>query len=445
MKAVVRSKAYDCVVVGGGSAGCAAAAAAASSGCSTLLVERHGFLGGMGTAASLSAFINYRFRRNDLSHSFYRGIIADLGACGATYAAEQGNVDVFEPEALKRVLETRLARAGVDVWYHTAIFSLERSAGDWALQFFHKSGVQPVRARYVIDATGDADVAQRAGAGMTEGRKSDGRTQPMTMVVQLAGACPAEFGQGCRPLVDGRYIFHSDTLEKEIAAARARGEWDIPRETVAMFWSMPWDPTRVTINGTRIAMFNATNPDSLSAAETEGRNQAWQLAAFFAKYVPGFARARLSHTGPQVGVRETRRIVGLATLHEDDVMASRQPEDSVVLCSYPIDIHQPDGQGTEFDRDAEVCYGIPLRCLLPAGVTNVITAGRCISATHEAAGSFRVMPTCMNLGEAAGCAVGLARARDVRLDQIDGAEVKDVLAESLAASGTRSSAARIEP
>jgi glycine/D-amino acid oxidase-like deaminating enzyme len=422
---------FDCIVVGGGPAGCAAAAAAAAGGASTLLVERHGFLGGMGTAAGLSAFINYRYRSTDLSQAFYRSVVSDLAAHGATYRAEGGNVDVFEPEALKCVLESRLTSAGVELALHAAILRIDREGGEWVIQVFQKGGVVTWRARYVIDATGDADVATRAGAGVTHGRRSDGKTQPLTMIVQLGGVSPEEFGRRVRALVDERFIFHSDCLAAEIATARGRGEWTIPRENVAMFWSMPWDPTRVTINGTRILGLNAARGEELSAAEGLGRRQAWELAAFFRKYIPGFGRATLLQTGPQVGVRETRRIVGLGTLSEADVLSSRQPEDSVVFCSYPIDVHQPDGTGSDFNLSDDYCYGIPLRCLLPAGVPDLIAAGRCISATHEAAGSFRVMSTCMNLGEAAGTAVVVALNRNVELAAVDAGEVRARLQEAL--------------
>jgi len=428
---------FDCLVVGGGPAGCAAAAAAAGDGCRTLLVERHGFLGGMGTAAGLSAFINYRYRTADLSHSFYRAILADLAGHDATYNTEHGNVDIFEPEALKLVLEARLAAAGVGLALHATILRLWREDGEWAVQVFRKSGLTTLRARYLVDATGDADVAARAGAGVTHGRRSDGRTQPLTMVVQLAGAEPAEFGRRVRPLADGRFIFHSDCLGAEIATARARGEWGIPRDNIAMFWSMPWDPTRVTINGTRILGLSACRGGDLGTAELLGREQAWQLAAFFRRHVPGFGRATLLQTGPQVGVRETRRIVGRGTLSEEDVLSSRQPEDGVVLCSYPIDVHQPDGTGSDFDPGDDYCYGIPLRCLLPADVPNLIAAGRCISATHEAAGSFRVMSTCMNLGEAAGTAVGVALGRDQELAEVDAGEVRARMREALAGTPPR--------
>ncbi len=427
MTSSVHCQLYDCIVVGGGSAGCAAAAAAAGAGCATLLLERHGFLGGMGTAAGLSAFINYHHRRENLALSFYRTLVGDLTQAGATYPAEAGNVDIFEPEALKRALESRLAAIGVKITFHTALVRLDREGDEWVLQVLQRNGLASLRARYLVDATGDAEVATQAGANTTQGRRSDGKTQPLTMVVQLGGVDPEEFGRRMRPLLHGRYVFASDCLAAEIAEARTRGEWQIPRQQISMFWSMPWDSSRVTINGTRILGRNACDAEDLSAAEIEGRRQAWDLAAFFARYVPGFSRARLVQTGPQVGVRETRRIVGRATLTEADVLGSRRPADSVVFCSYPIDIHHPDDHGSDFDLRQDFCYGIPLGCLIPQNVPNLIAAGRCISATHEAAGSFRVMPTCMNLGQAAGTAVGLAHARGIRLAEVDGVAVRALI------------------
>jgi len=190
-------------------------------------------------------------------------------------------------------------------------------------------------------------------------------------------------------------------------------------------WAVAGDPTRILVNGTRVQGLNACDPLDHTRAEIEGRAQARELVAFFRKYVPGFARAYLLQTGPQIGVRESRRIVGRATLTEYDILASHMPEDSIALCSYPIDVHQPDGDGTDHTpQRSDYLYGIPYGSLLPAGLENIAAAGRCISATHEAAGSFRVMPTCMSIGQAAGTAAALAHESDIALGSIDGAAIR---------------------
>lgn len=434
---------FDCVVVGGGPAGCAAACTAASHGCKTLLIERHGFLGGMGTAASLSCFINYRYGPRDLSGRFYRQVIADLATHHATYQAERGNADIFEPEIAKMVLEQRLISAGGHMVFHSSIESVMRVGNGWTLGVFHKSGSFRVNAGFVIDATGDADVAEKAGANMTYGRSSDGLSQPLTMVTQLGGADPAAFQRGGGRLVDGRFIIGSSSFVTEIVAARLAGEWSIPRKDVAMFWSMPLDPTRVSINGTRIRGGSACRVDDITFGEREGRRQGWELAHFFAKYIPGFANSYLSQTGPQVGVRESRRIIGRETLTTESVLLSVRPADSITFCSYPIDVHQPDGDDTDFDNEAGAfCYGIPYGCLLPVGLENFLAAGRCISASHEAAGSFRVMSTCMNLGEAAGMAVAIARQSGLKVSDISGVAIADRLTVAIGENRNLGSALR---
>ena len=263
---------------------------------------------------------------------------------------------------------------------------------------------------------------------MTHGRRVDGKSQPMSMVVQLGGFDPQAWHRAGGRLVEGKFATAGDCFASEIMAAKSDGEWTIPRKDIAMFWSMPADPTRVTINGTRINGLSACNPVECARAEVEGRRQAQEILRLFKQRVPGFDRAYLLQTGPQVGVRESRRIVGRATLTEDDVRKSARPESSVVDCAYPIDVHHPEGAGTQFEKPAYGArYGIPWECLQPENIPNLVVAGRCISATHEAAGSFRVMPTCMGLGEAAGTAVGLAARNRSLLHDITGQAIRGVM------------------
>ncbi|AHF90504.1 FAD-dependent pyridine nucleotide-disulfide oxidoreductase [Opitutaceae bacterium TAV5] len=422
-----------CVVVGGGSAGYGAAMAAARDGCDVLLVERHGYLGGMGTAAGLGSWINYRHQERDLSESMYRELKYVLFEAGHGYPGDGGHVDIFEVEACKHLMEQTLLRHGGRVLYHALLRNVARAGNDWRLEFACKGATVAVRARFVIDATGDADTCALAGATMTHGRRSDGKAQPMSMIVQLGGFDPRAWAsQTGGRLLRNRYAAGGDCFASEVARARAAGEWSIPRENIAMWWSMPDDPARVGVNGTRLLGYNACNPFDVTAAEIEGRRQAQELARFFRKYIPGFGHSYLLQTGPQVGVRESRRIVGRSTLEEADILACREPEDLVVRCAYPIDIHAPDSATTSFDRvSREFLYGVPYGCLLPAGLENIAAAGRCISATHEAAGSFRVMPTCMALGEAAGAAVALAVRHDCLLGDVSARAVRARLDEAL--------------
>lgn len=415
----------DVVVVGGGPAGYGAALACARQGYPTLLVERHGFLGGMGAAAGLSSFINYLNGREDLSDSIYRELVGTLRERRASYFTDDANVDFFEPESLKCVMERTLLEAGGEILFHCVFDTLRLCSGGYRLRFLGKGGEVIVHCRRIIDTTGDADVCARAGAQMSYGRRGDQKAQPMTMVVRIGGFDPKEWERAGNALHDGKYACCGCGQKQEIQQARCAGDWTIQREDIAMWWAMPLDPTQITVNGTRILGYSGCDPRQLSLAEIEGRRQAEVLVAFFRKYVSGFRKCYLVSTGPQIGVRETRRIVGLKTLTEDDVIGSSRPADSIAFCSYPIDIHMPDGQGTRFTReDARIHYGIPYGCLVPAGVPNILAAGRCISATHEAAGSFRVMSTCMSLGQAAGMATALSLQRGVDLEELDGAEIR---------------------
>lgn len=435
--------ATDVLVVGGGPAGVAAALAAARGGTRTVLVERHGFCGGMGTAAGVSVFINYRDAGKDLSDSIYREIIDALDAEQAHYRTENGHCDIFEPEALKAVLDHKLTEAGVELFTGFCPVGIGRvneellDAISWRIDCAGKTTRQLFLARCLIDATGDADVCALAGVPTKRGRVGDGRTQPMTMIVRLGGFDIEAWRRGGGETTPGGHALEGGSRRAEIVIARQRGEWSIPRDDIAMFWTHPWDRTQVSINATRIIASSSPTAADHYQAEREGRRQAWELWRFLKKYVPGFAHSFLVCTGPQIGVRETRRVVGVETLGTKSVLNRYAPEDSIAFCSYPIDIHSPDGrEGDTFDPARPNCYGIPYGCLVPdpagAGTPDwLLVAGRCISASHEAAASFRVMPACFSLGQAAGTAAALAvrSKRPPRL--LNGADVRRVMDSSL--------------
>ena len=205
--------------------------------------------------------------------------------------------------------------------------------------------------------------------------------------------------------------------------ARADGLVDIPRELVSFFIS-PY-PDEVTVNMTRVVNVDPLDPDDLTRAEIESRLQAMQLLEFFRRRVPGFAGARIAATGTQVGIRESRRIVGRYTLTRDDVLQARRFDDAVARSAYPIDVHNPSGSGTSH---AAPGAGSELRNPLPHPLATqsraTLVAGRCISTTHEALASTRLTPTVMTLGQAAGTAAALACARGVRAADIDTNELR---------------------
>jgi hypothetical protein len=201
-------------------------------------------------------------------------------------------------------------------------------------------------------------------------------------------------------------------------SARDDGIVDVPRELVSFFIS-PY-PDEVTVNMTRVVDIDPLDPDDLTRAEVEARLQTTQLLRFFRERVPGFENARIAATGTQIGIRESRRIVGRYTLTRDDVLHARHFDDAVARSSYPIDIHNPSGAGTTTHRLREgESYEIPYRCLVPVDREQLLVAGRCISTTHEALASTRLTPTVMTLGQAAGTAAALSRDAGVRVGDVD--------------------------
>jgi hypothetical protein len=269
-----------------------------------------------------------------------------------------------------------------------------------------KEGLQAVTARVTVDCSADADVAARAGVAFEQGRHTDGLTQPMTMFFRV--------GNVERAQVDAYFRSHPEEIEQRMAfsscirAAQAAGEYAPPRERLSLYESPQQGVWRV--NASRILGADGTRVADLTRAEIEGRRQVFQILDFLRRWVPGFDGCVLLDTGAQVGVRETRRIVGEYTLTQDDLATGRDFEDTIAFAAYPMDIHDPKGAGGGVSNRGETAnmYQIPYRCLVPRGVEQLLVGGRCVSATHEALGAIRVMPPSFAMGEAAGTAAALA-------------------------------------
>ncbi len=208
-----------------------------------------------------------------------------------------------------------------------------------------------------------------------------------------------------------------------IRMATEAGELEMPREDM-LFFATPHE-REVSVNGTRVIRALGTSVWDLTRAEWESRRQMRRLAAFLKRYVPGFERAYVAQSGVQIGVRETRRILGDYVLTAEDILQARRFEDVIARCAYPVDIHNPAGTGTllRYLPPGEA-YDIPLRCLQPLGVENLLVAGRCISGTHEALSSYRVMPVSMATGQAAGVCAALAAGRGKSSREVGAREVQ---------------------
>lgn len=415
----------DVLVVGGGPAGLGAALGAAGAGARVVLAERYGFLGGNATAALVMPLMSFHTSSGGLRRGELRLLPDDHGpgepvvagalstllehlvrAGGAIPPSEDtGYVVPFDPEVFKGVALDLLDEAGVAYLLHAFAGDVFGGPPPEGVVFETKSGPLVIRARAIVDATGDGDVAARAGARYEVGREADGLVQPMTLMYRAVGFAREAFARYVAEHPGEWRGVHG--LWDLVRRATAAGELDLPREDV-LFFATPHEQ-EVSVNSTRITRVLGTDVWDLTYAEAAGRRQLRQIAAFLRRWVPGFEASYVAQAGVQVGVRETRRIVGDYRLTAEDLLGARKFADGVARGAYPLDVHDPTGRGTVLRRlPPGEWYDIPLRALLPSGVERLLVAGRPISGTHEAHSSYRVMPTAMATGQAAGVCAALA-------------------------------------
>lgn len=421
---------YDVVVIGGGPAGTAAAIASARGGARTLLVEQNGCLGGMLTMAGTGPMMTFHAGRVQVVRGVAEEIVQRLQAGGFSpghmedFVGYASSVTPFDAEGLKLMLEQMALEAGVTLLYHTVYTGCDvREGRVQSVHLYAKQGFFDVAAKVFIDASADADLATHAGVPFVYGRESDHLAQPMTMNVKVCGVNRERMMDYVREnREDMLSTTPFDRLEQiprtgiqgaysKIRLAKQRGEFDVDRDMVLCFETNA--PGEFILNMSRIIRRSAVDSFDLTAAEVEGRRQAHQIVAFMKKYIPGFEEARLVSTGACIGVRESRKIVGAYRLTAEDLLGNRMFEDAVAMGGYPIDIHSPDGGATNHRHlKPGSWYSIPYRCLYAPQVENLLVAGRCISATHEACAAIRVTPILMAISEGAGTAAALAAAGD---------------------------------
>lgn len=414
-----------------------------------MLVERYGFLGGTATAAMVGPWMTFHSGEKRIVGGIAQEIVTRLQTMGGSPGHLHDSSDYvptitpFDPEIHKALLFDLMKESGVHLLMHAYFLrALVRHAHDERPEvegaiFATVAGEREYRACVTIDATADAYVAASAGVETQQGDER-GRVQPATLIFRLSHVDLAKTAAYMRMHPDQMRTSlktHERTAPALTAVAglyelwheaQAKGDVTIPREVVSFFIS-PY-PDEVTVNMTRVVDIDPLDPDDLTRAEVEARGQAMQLFDFFRKRVPGFEHSRIAATATQVGIRESRRIVGEYTLTRDDVLQGKHFDDAVARSAYPIDIHNPSGTGTQTHRlRAGESYEIPYRCLVPAKVDRLLVAGRCISTTHEALASTRLTPTVMTLGQAAGTAAALAREEKVRVRDVDVVKLRDAL------------------
>lgn len=402
--------AADVVVLGGGPAGIAAATAAARTGAETLLLERYGFLGGMGTAAMVTNFCGLHAGSNGEVTQVVHGIADDIldrlkaldglapwhvvpGPDGLKTGAQ-----AYDTAAFKEVADAIVTEAGARIRFHTfACGAIVADARIQAILIETKSGRGAVQGRTFIDCSGDADLAHWAGAPTATGG-ADGFMAYPTMMFRIAGVDDAVAMAEARP-----------RIRDLIAEANASGKYALPRKvgimrTQAHAGEWRANLTQISRNG---APLNGADADDLSFAELEGRRQVREYFRFLKDMAPGFADAYLLETAPQIGIRETRRILGDYQMTGDDVLECRDFDDAIGVNGWPLETHEFGDVAWKFIPGRGYAQ-IPFSTTLPRGVDNLLVAGRCASTTQDGQASLRVSGPCFVMGQAAGTAAVLA-------------------------------------
>jgi len=401
---------YDVVVVGGGPAGIAAAVSAARHGASTLLVERYGSLGGMGTAGGVTNFAGLYGRRGGEMQPLVRGVadellqrIDALGGLNVPQDGLQGRIRVrsYDIPAYKCAADQLLAAAGVQLLFHAWAAGVAMAAVDRidVVLVETKSGRRAIRAHEFVDASGDADVAHFAGVPYELGDGAGDGLYPSTMFrIGNVDAPRARAAIGEFKAIDA-------------LMERAADRYDFPRRGAILRPQRNASEWRANVTQLRNAAgraVDATDARQLSAAETEGRRQIVEYMRFLRAEVPGFEAAEIAEIATQVGVRETRRIVGEYRLSGEDVLGGARFDDVVGLNAWPVEMHLAGRTEWAFPRDADNAYNhLPWRMLVPRGVANLLVAGRCASMEHLGQSAARASGACFVMGQAAGTAAAL--------------------------------------
>lgn len=419
---------YEIVVLGGGPAGIAAAAVAGALGRKTVLVERYGFLGGMGTAAGVTnfcgLFANVHGDIRRVVHGVADEVLARIDRLGGLNAPHltfgKTKAQAYDTAAYKLAADDLLLSRGVDLIFHALGAGVVAGAGDRlsALVLETKSGRRAVLGRVFIDCSGDADLAAWAGVPFELGDDAGNMLYP-SMMFRVNGVDPKAAGQAW------------NTIPELMREAEKRGMHFARKGAIVR---PQRNPVEWRVNATQVASRNGraldgTDAVELSAGEIEGRRQAQAFLKFLQDEVPGFAQAYIVDTPPQLGIRETRRIVGAYQLTGDDVIACASFDDTIGVNGWPLEQHvagdvewswPPIPQSRGFNH-------LPYRMLVPQGVRNLLVAGRCASMTHDGQSAARVSGACFVMGEAAGAAAHLALARGRAVADVDIPELQHLL------------------
>lgn len=429
----------DVLVVGGGPGGLGSAVMAARAGAKTILVERFGVMGGMASIGEVHPFMSNHYTtpggkralgddKND-TMCMDRPVYMEWTKAIASYLPkalrEKAEKDVencctaknIGKDAAALAAEDLCLKAGVRILYHHTLVQAPVKDGKIECAVFNsKSGFVAIKAKTYIDSTGDGDLAALSGCEFEMGDQT-GNCQPMTLCFKLSH-------------VDRSRMPDRETVNKLYDKAKADGVIHCPRENVLRFDF--YNDDIMHFNTTRVIGKSGVDGVALSEAELEGHQQLREYLSWLRSSVSGYENAQLYSMASHIGIRETRRIKGLAYLTRKDFMDCAKFADGIARCNYPIDIHSTTGKGTEIVYiSLQDFYEIPYGCIVAKDVSNLLVGSRCISVDHSVHSSMRVMPPVCSVGQAAGMAAAMSAKKGVAPAKLDGVEVR----ESLKAKG----------
>jgi hypothetical protein len=427
---------FDVVVVGGGPAGIMAATSAARAGCSTLLIERYGFLGGAGTAGGLSTFCGLHARTYGADVRVIRGLadelldrLVKLDGLNAPHLTIADGIaaQAFDISAYKIAADELVTGAGARILFHAMAVGvvLAPSGAIDAVLIESKSGRQAVRGRFFIDASGDGDLAYWAGVPWEKAPPIDGMMYPSLMFringVDVAKTGPAPWR----------------TVERLMEEAEAAGTHTFPRKKPIVRPQrnpLEWRANLTQLRREDGGAIDGTNVDELTRGELIGRQQALDAFTFIRDRTPGFEDSYIVDIAPQIGIRETRRIIGPYQLTEEDVLSCADFDDTIGVNGWPVEAHVAGTVEFRWQRQERGYNQLPFRIILPGAGTststggqpvgNLYVTGRCASMTHGAQSAARVTGPCFVMGEAAGTAAGLALSAGVAGDAVNVPELQ---------------------
>lgn len=404
---------FDVVVCGGGPAGIGASIAAAEHGASVALIERFGFPGGMATAGYVNPMSEFAYNgRRAIGGIPWRFVNELVKAGGALVEEPRCNVS-FNPEVYKLVAQRMLQNAGVHLHMNSFLTDCISSQGKIQYAIIsNKNGLQAIGGKYFIDATGDADLAHLANAPMLPQTSA---RQPGTFCFCLSGVDTTTERMHIIHQRNHRFNHQAGFVREALFALRDKGEY-VPQ------FGGPWLCTTlqdgcITVNMTRSPV-DATDSKNYQEAEFKMREDIFRLVELLREHVPEFKNCQLASVATMAGIRESRRIKGLHVLSGEEYVKAVKFHDAIARACHPVDIHLPDGEGQSLVFPEDAGY-IPYRCLVTSVISNLLAAGRAISADAEAFAAIRVQAPCMETGQAAGIAAALCLENNTAVQDLD--------------------------